>query len=82
MNDTLIFLRATPDGIMAVKNALMDFELATGLSINFHKTTFLPFGVTTDDAAALASLFGASVSSFPQTYLGLPLSPHKLSVSD
>jgi hypothetical protein len=71
-DDTLIFLRATLDGIMAVKNALMDFELATGLSINFHKTTFLPLGVTTNDAAALASLFGASVSSFPQTYLGLP----------
>ena len=64
-DDTLIFLCATPDGILAVKNALVDFELATGLSINYHKTTFLPIGVSSDDAAVLASFFGATVSSFP-----------------
>lgn len=81
-DDTLIFLRANSDGILAVKNALHDFELATGLSINFHKTTFLPVGVPSSDADNLTLLFGATVSSFPQTYLGLPLSPHKLSVLD
>jgi hypothetical protein len=30
----------------------------------------------------LATTFGTTVSSFPQTYLGLPLSPIKVSVSD
>jgi len=30
----------------------------------------------------LAEILGCSVSSFPQTYLGLPLSPHKLKFAD
>jgi hypothetical protein len=38
--------------------------------------------VTPDTAISLATTFGTTVSSFPQTYLGLPLSPHKISVSD
>jgi hypothetical protein len=81
-DDTLIFLPATPNAILAMKDTLQDFELATGLSINYHKTMFLPLGISEDAALELASIFGANISSFPQTYLGLPLSPHKLSVSD
>ena len=38
--------------------------------------------VDADTAAAMASALGCATSSFPQTYLGLPLSPHKLHVSD
>ena len=60
----------------------MKFEHATGLSINYHKTTFLPIGVPDDIALELATAFGTTVSSFPQTYLGLPLSPQKISVAD
>jgi hypothetical protein len=30
----------------------------------------------------MAAAFGCSISSFPQTYLGLPLSTHKLCLSD
>lgn len=55
---------------------------ATGLSVNYHKTTFLPVGVPPENALTLAAAFGTTVSTFPQTYLGLPLSPHKISVSD
>jgi hypothetical protein len=38
--------------------------------------------VPLDDAQALAAVFGTTISTFPQTYLGLPLSPHKIYVSD
>jgi hypothetical protein len=79
-DDTLIFLRCTPAAITATKNILQLFEMATGLAINYHKTTFLPIAVPDDEAQALASSFGTSISSFPQTYLGLPLTPHKVSV--
>jgi hypothetical protein len=35
------------------------------------------------EAVAMASILGwCSISIFPQTYLGLPLSPHKLRVAD
>ena len=81
-DDTLIFINASPAAVCAVRNTLVEFELAIGLSINYHKTTFLPMGLSTDDAHTLATSLGADVASFPQPYLGLPLSLHKLSVAD
>lgn len=50
--------------------------------INFHKSTFAPIHVDRDLASDLASFFGCSVASFPQSYLGLPLSTHKLNIKD
>jgi len=50
--------------------------------INFHKSTFVPMHVGDDTAAEMASVLGCSISTFPQTYLGLPLSPHKLKCTD
>ena len=70
-DDTLIFLLCSSDAILATKRIHELFELATGLSINYHKTTFLPVVVPADTATNLAAAFGTSVSSFLQTYLGL-----------
>lgn len=81
-DDRLIFLRCSPEAVTQTKHILHIFEGATGLSINYHKTTFLPVAVPANLASELAGNFGTTVSSFPQTYLGLPHSPHKLSVSD
>lgn len=64
-NDTLIFISCSPEAILATKRILQLFERATGLSINYHKTTFLPVAVSTDVAADLAATFGTTVSSFP-----------------
>jgi hypothetical protein len=44
----------------------------TGLHINYEKSTFVPIGVDAAEAAALAGEFRCAVTSFPQTYLGLP----------
>jgi len=66
----------------ALKRILEDFSAATGLTINFHKSTFVPMHVDDTTSAELAEILGCSVSSFPQTYLGLPLSPHKLKFAD
>ena len=68
--------------MQVLKKILDNFSLATGLAINFQKSTFVPLNVDTHTAAAMAAVLGCSLSSFPQTHLGLPLSPHKLRVSD
>jgi hypothetical protein len=81
-DDTLIFLHSSRAAILEAKHVLQNFELATGLSINYNKTTFLPVYLDTPTTQDLAALFGTIVCSFPQTYLGLPLSPHKLYVND
>jgi hypothetical protein len=68
--------------LRALRGILDEFSLATGLTINFHKSTFVPLHVRLDAASAMADILGCEVSSFPQTYLGLPLSPHKLCLAD
>ena len=68
--------------MVALKRILDAFSQATGLVINFHKSTFVPMHVGDDTAAEMASVLGCSISTFPQTYLGLPLSPHKLKCTD
>jgi hypothetical protein len=80
-DDTLIIAQLTPQAALALRKILDDFALATGLTINFHKTTFVPIHTTDDLAHTIATTLETPIASFPQTYLGLPLSPYKLSIS-
>jgi hypothetical protein len=73
-DDTLIIIRAVPEHVANLKNVLDSFSAATGLVINFHKSTFVPIKTDQETALAMAHAFGCAVSSFPQIYLGLPLS--------
>uniref|UniRef100_A0ACD5XYD0 Uncharacterized protein n=1 Tax=Avena sativa TaxID=4498 RepID=A0ACD5XYD0_AVESA len=80
-DDTIIILRATQDCISNLMPVLHAFSDATGLQINYHKSTFAPIHVELNIAQAMALDLGCPVASFPQTYLGLPLSTHKLKLS-
>lgn len=77
-DDTLIIAKASEHAAQSLKLILHDFALATGLVINFHKTTFVALHVDAATAASIAMAIGCPVSFLPQTYLGLPLSPLKL----
>jgi hypothetical protein len=70
------------DQLCLVKQILDSFSALTGLKINFDKSTLVPMNVAPDDQNLLASVFGCPVATFPQTYLGLPLSAHKLRPSN
>ena len=80
-DDTLLVLRADRAQVRRLRELLDIFSRATGLCINFHKSTFVPICVEDDLAADLAGILGCPVSTFPQTYLGLPLSDRKLPAS-
>lgn len=82
VDDTFILLKGDLPSVIAPKTILENFSAATGLAINFHKSTFVPLNLPGNVAATMASVLGCVVSSFPQTYLGLPLSPHKIRVAD
>ena len=56
---------------------LAHFSIATGLQINYQKSTFVPINVPGSDAAFLAADLGCAISTFPQSYLGLLLSNTK-----
>lgn len=82
VDDTLIIMRAELGAVRRLKDILDDFVVATGLIINFHKSTVVPMHVQDDDLRDMVQVLGCGVGSFPQVYLGLPLSNRKLSMHD
>jgi hypothetical protein len=80
-DDTLIILKAMENCINNLRTVLSAFSEATGLQINFHKSTFAPIHVQPQLASDLASAIGCDIASFPQNYLGLLLSTHKLKLN-
>jgi hypothetical protein len=81
VDGTLILCKADHVAAACLRKMLEDFADATGLAINFHKSCFVPMHITPDSAGDMAALLGCPISSFPQPYLGLPLSPTKLPAS-
>ncbi|CAL4903287.1 unnamed protein product [Urochloa decumbens] len=77
-DDTLVLVRAEEGQVRRLKHLLNTFAAATGLVINYHKSTFVPIHVDPSRAAELAAVLGCPVATFPQSYLGLPLSNKKL----
>lgn len=77
-DDTLIIALASSQAVNTLKDILDKFALATGLNINFHKTTFVSINTDTITSQNIVSTFGCDLSSFPQIYLGLPLSQTRL----
>jgi hypothetical protein len=81
-DDILIILRADGAAARWLKLLLDQFGEATGLKINYHKSTPVPMHV---DAAVLEEIQAAlqcRIEGSPQTYLGLPLSAEKLCIAD
>jgi hypothetical protein len=77
-DDTLIIVRADAAAARRLKDLLDMFAAATGLTINFHKSTLVPMHVPTPLLVEIQSALGCRVEGFPQTYLGLPLAAEKL----
>lgn len=72
-DDTLIFCEANVEALKNIKKALILFHLASGLQVNFHKSSLI--GVNTPSSwqhDATRSL-QCKEGSIPFTYLGLPI---------
>ena len=65
-----------------LKEILSSFAEASGLNVNFDKSTMIPINVLDDRLEVLASSFGCSKGTLPFTYLGLPLSLANPTVAD
>lgn len=64
-----------------LKQTLDMFSAATGLVINFNKSTIIPMHVDSDEFQDMAQILRCREGSFPQVYLGLPLSNVKSQLS-
>lgn len=80
-DDTLILLRAASADVQCLKTTLDHFSAATGLHINYNKSTLVPMHVPEEDLPGYLATLGCVREGFPQTYLGLPLSHEKLRLS-
>jgi hypothetical protein len=80
-DDTLVIFRASVAAAHRLRVILDSFALATGLVINFHKSTLVPMHVDGDTVAAVRDALGCALEGFPQSYLGLPLSCDKLNLA-
>ena len=77
-DDTLLIFQGDLQQAQVIKTILSAFSDFSGLQINFHKSTLVPVSVDADLALDIARVLGCPVSSFPCTYLGLPLSLNKI----
>jgi hypothetical protein len=81
-DDTLLIMLADIGQIQHLKTLLLQFSDATGLRVNFNKTTMVPINVPSDILENLANDFGCKIEALPFTYLGLPLGITRPSVDD
>jgi hypothetical protein len=80
-DDTLLLIKADVADVHALKEVLDLLSSLTGLEINFNKSTIVPMHTPAATVDDLQSILECQVGSFPQTYLGLPLSNEKLKLS-
>lgn len=77
-DDVVLFLRPLASDIEITLNILQLFGNASGLTTNLQKSSVLPIQCGEDDKAILQESLPCQISEFPCKYLGVPLSPHKL----
>lgn len=82
VDNTLLFLKAEPKMIEALKLYLLAFENLSGMKINFSKSVMVLLNLTDLEGQQLAQIFCCDISSLPITYLGLPLHYKKPSLTD
>ena len=73
VDDTIFFGEATMENVRGIKAILRAFELASGLKINFAKSSCGTFGVSDQWIIDATSYLHCSLMSFPFTYLGIPI---------
>ncbi|XP_066354713.1 uncharacterized protein [Miscanthus floridulus] len=80
-DDTLLLVRGELTDVQSLRTILDQFASATGLQINYAKSTAVPIYMDEETIVDCISALGCRREGFPQTYLGLPLSNSKLRLS-
>lgn len=72
-DDTLIFNDAKMESLKNIKKALILFHLASGLQVNFHKSSIIGMNTTKVRLQEAADSLLCKASDIPFTYLGLSI---------
>ena len=65
-----------------MKLLLFMYEMMSGLKINFNKSEVIIVNDDSELGSVYADLFNCQVGAFPIKYLGVPVSPSRLHLSD
>ena len=80
-DDVLLLSRGDPSSVQCLLSQLSLFGQTSGLDINPQKSAIFFGGVAGVQKQVILSMSGFKEGSFPFTYLGVPLSPHRLLAS-
>ncbi|XP_016168179.1 uncharacterized protein LOC107610679 [Arachis ipaensis] len=72
-DDTILFCPPEEDTIKNYKRLLRCFELMSGLSINFEKSSLIPINCEEQWIRNMCQLLGCKGETLPVKYLGIPL---------
>lgn len=72
-DDTLLFSNKDPFFVKKLHKIIKFFEVASGLSNNYNKSSVYGISIGTQIITRIANAWGCTTGSWPSTYLGLPL---------
>lgn len=79
-DDTVHVAAIDAPTMVSLKIVLRLFSAVSGLLINYDKSTWVPINVRPQRVPIVSAVMGYTISDFPITYLGLPLTikkPHR-----
>jgi hypothetical protein len=78
----MILLDPTDEGVANLKLILLCSEDMSGLKMNFSKSEVVVVGKPTRERERIANMLNCKLTSFPISYLRLPVSDKRLQVSN
>jgi hypothetical protein len=72
-DDVVLFCHPSCDDIAAVKEILLLFGRASGLLVNYGKSSAALINGTDEDTTVVTAGLGCPMTTMPMTYLGIPL---------
>lgn len=81
-DDTLFTFSGNSNDIWAVKYILRNFEVLSGLSVNFNKCCLYGMNVDQESLYEMADLLGCRIDHFPINYLGIKVGGNVRKVVD
>lgn len=76
-DDTALISCTDVNTVVTLKTMMRLFTSVSGLEINYNKSTWIPINVDDRFTPIISQLLGCSISAFPISYLGLPLTINK-----
>lgn len=70
-DDTIFMCSGKQKNVRAIKQVLRNFELISGLKVNFNKCCLVGLNIEEEAVSTFASYLGCSVGKVPMSYLGL-----------